>query len=183
MLYGIRSCSDPAVAYLSAITYWVFSCRDRNTTPAKGLDKWSFLGSAIEQSAVKSQSVDDYISLLAAKLKAPAPHPARWHKMIAHEENERIPVFATRTEFGLSDILEPAPGSPMPAAVSPMDVLQDVLAKGVRERQIIQVAKPVRLGGKPFVVVCHCQVADQIFGYQPMASDENEIIEAEAAIA
>lgn len=183
MLYGIRGCTDPAVAYLSAITYWTFSCRDVRTTPAKGLDKWSFLGSAIAQAGVKAEKVDDYVSKLAEKLKANQPFLSRWEKMIAHEENQRVPLFATRTPDGLTDIIEPLPGSPMPVKVSPADVLQDLLAQGIRENQIVRLAKPARMGGTPFVILMHCQVADSIFGYQPVETPEEEIIETEAEVA
>lgn len=58
MLYGIRGCTELATAYISSVTYWVFSCRDLNTTPAKGLDKWNYLGSAIEQAGVRSQTIE-----------------------------------------------------------------------------------------------------------------------------
>lgn len=182
MLYGIRGCSEPATAYLSAITYWVFSCRDLRTTPAKGLDKWSFLGSAIAQAGVKSETVEGYMGRLAEKLKSHTPFLSRWETMIAYEENQRIPLFATRTaDGGLTDLVEPLPGSPLPARISPADVLQDLLAQGIRESQIIKLAKPARMGGKPFVVLMHCQVADSIFGYQPVeATEDGTIIDAEA---
>lgn len=178
MLYGIRSCSDPATAYISSITYWVFSCRDLSSTPAKGLDKWNYLGSAIEQAGVRSQNIEQYIANLASRLKAKSPILSRYAKMLAHAENQRVILFATRTDLGLDNIQEVTEPKAMPIYASPADVLQDLLMQGVRESEILAIAKPTRLGGKPFVVQMYCQVADQVFGYQP--PEEDPTIEVEA---
>lgn len=180
MLYGIRGCTDPATAYLSSVTYWVFCCRDRNKTPAQGLDKWSFLGSAIQQAAVTAQSIEQYQANLADRLKATAPILSRYSKMLAHEENQRVILFGTRTEAGLTDLQEVSDHKNMPIYASPADVLQDLLAQGVHEAEILSIARPTRLGGKPFVIQMYCQVADQVFGWQPPSEEENTI-EVEAA--
>jgi hypothetical protein len=175
MLYGIRGCTDPATAYISSLTYWVFSCRDRNATPAKGLDKWVYLGSAIQQSAVRSQSLADYQSALADRLNVKAPVLSRYAKMLAHQENQRVLLFADRTESGLDNIQEVSTTGAMPIYASPADVLQDLLAQGIREESILKVANPVRLGGNPFIIQMYCQVADGVFGWQPPSEEEPTI--------
>jgi hypothetical protein len=179
MLYGIRGCSDSATAYISSVTYWVFSCRDINTTPAKGLEKWNYLGSAIEQSAVTAQTIDQYMSNLASRLKAKAPMLSRYAKMLAHAENQRVILFGDRTSTGLDNIREISDHKAMPIYASPADVLQDLLIQGITEPQILAIAKPTRLGGKPFVIQMFCQVADQVFGYQP-PTEEDAVLEVEA---
>jgi hypothetical protein len=175
MLYGIRGCTDPATAYISSITYWIFSCRDRNTTPAQGLEKWNYLGSAIQQSATTAQSIEQYQANLADRLKAKSPVLSRYSRMLAHEENQRVILFASKTADGLNDIREISDHKAMPIYASPADVLQDLLIQGIHEQSILQVAKPTRLGGKPFVIQMYCQVADQIFGWQPIAKDDPTI--------
>lgn len=180
MLYGIRGCTDPATAYLSSITYWVFSCRDRNITPAQGLEKWNYLGSAIQQSATTAQSVEQYQANLADRLKAKSPMLSRYAKMLAHQENQRVILFGTKTSDGLTELQEVANHESMPIYASPADVLQDLLAQGLHEAEILSIAKPTRYGGKPFVIQMYCQVADQIFGWQP-PTEEEQTIEVEAA--
>lgn len=98
--------------------------------------------------------------------------------MLAHEENQRVLLFGTRSESGIDSIQEVSDPTSMPIFASPMDVLQDLYAQGVTEQQILSIVKPTRYGGKPFVVQMHCQVADQIFGYQPV--EENDYIEVNA---
>lgn len=182
MLYGIRGCTDPATAYISSLTYWVFSCRDRNKTPAQGLEKWSYLGSAIQQAAVTAQSIEQYQANLADRLKAKSPVLSRYAKMLVHEENQRVILFGTKTEAGLTDLQEFSSHQALPIYASPADVLQDLLAQGIRESEILKIAKPTRLGGKPFVVQMYCQVADQVFGWQPPA-EEDETIDIEVGVA
>ena len=175
MLYGIRGCNDPVTAYISGLTYWVFSCRDIATTPAKGLDKWNYLGTSIEQSGVRSQTIEEYMANLAQRLKVKAPMLSRYSKMLAHTENERVILFGTKTDEGLSDIREMTNHKTMPLYASPSEVLQDLLIQGITEQQILATTKPTRLGGKPFVINMFCQVAEQVFGYQPPTEEETTI--------
>lgn len=179
MLYGIRGCGDPATAYISSVTYWVFSCRDISTTPAKGLEKWNYLGSAIQQAATVAETIEQYQANLADRLKAKSPILSRYSKMLMYEENQRVLLFGDRTESGLDNIQEIYDYKEAPIAASPADVLQDLLARGLVEADILSIAKPTRLGGKPFVVQMYCQVADQVFGWQPPT--EEQTIEVEAA--
>lgn len=180
MLYGIRGCTDPATAYISSITYWIFSCRDRNTTPAKGLDKWTYLGSAIQQAATTASDLEQYQANLADRLKAKAPILSRYSKMLIHEENQRVILFAEKTDTGITNIREVSGGQALPMFVGPAEVLQDLLSTGIHEADVLALAKPTRLGGKAFVIQAYCQVADQIFGWQPLAEDE-PTIEVDAA--
>lgn len=179
MLYGIRGCSDPATAFISSVSYWVFSCRCISTTPAKGLEKWNYLGSAIQQAATVAETIEQYQANLADRLKAKSPILSRYSKMLMHEENQRVLLFGERTESGLDNIQEIYDYKKAPIAASPADVLQDLLAQGLLEADILSIAKPTRIGGKPFIVQMYCQVADQVFGWQPPTEDK--AIEVEAA--
>ena len=180
MLYGIRGCTDPATAYLASVTYWVFSCRDPATTPAKKLEKWNYLGSAIQQSATTAETIEQYQANLADRLKAKSPILSRYSKMLMHEENQRVLLFADRTNSGIDNIQEISDHKAAPMMASPADVLQDLLAQGIVEADILAIARPTRLGGKPFVILMYCQVADEVFGWQPPA-EEKQTIEVEAA--
>jgi hypothetical protein len=175
MLYGIRGCSDPAVAYISSVTYWVFLCRDRNTTPAQGLEKWSYLGSAIQQSATTAGTIDQYISNLADRLKAKSPVLSRYSKMLLHEENRRVVLFADKTDSGIDNIQQISNYQDSPLGVSPADALQDLLSTGLQEADILAIAKPVRYGGQPFAVQMYCEIADQVFGWQAPTIEEEPL--------
>ena len=126
-----------------------------------------------------STTIEEYIDALASRLKAKAPMLSRYAKMLAHQENQRVILFADKTDEGLDNIQEVADHKSMPIYASPADVLQDLLAQGITESRILSLAKPTRLGGKPFVINMYCQVADQVFGYQP-PTEESESIEVEA---
>ena len=180
MLYGIRGCTDPATAYISSVTYWVFSCRDTATTPAKGLEKWNYLGSAIQQAATVAESIEQYQSNLAGRLKAKSPILSRYSKMLMHKENQRVLLFADRTENGIDNIQEISDHKNAPIMASPADVLQDLLAQGIVEADILSIARPTRLGGKPFIIQMYCQVADQVFGWQPPTEEQTIEVETEA---
>jgi hypothetical protein len=100
--------------------------------------------------------------------------------MLMHEENQRVLLFADRTEGCLDNIQEITDYKAAPMMASPADVLQDLLAQGIFEDDILAIARPTRLGGKPFVIQMYCQVAEDVFGWQPPA-DGQQSIEVEVA--
>jgi len=179
MQYGIPGCSDAATAYLSAITYWVFSCRDAQRSPASGLETWSFLQKAIEQAAIPATSLAKYQSLLCDRLVVPALYPKRLTKILSNSESETVILFGRRVEGTPTDLRELSPDTPERIMVSPDALLQDLRLQGISERQILGLAKPTRLGGIPHVIGMYCQIAHEEYKYKP--ADENEAIEVLAS--
>lgn len=68
-IYGI-STQDPVAACATALSYWVFNSRDRKNTPAKGLKKWDYFRSSVQNSALGARTIDDYLNELCVRLLA-----------------------------------------------------------------------------------------------------------------
>lgn len=58
--YGASAC----------LSYWVFRCRDKQKSPAMGTKTWTFLESAIQNSAEVSSTLEDYLQNLSNQLIA-----------------------------------------------------------------------------------------------------------------
>lgn len=68
MSYGISNARDKCYGLASALTYWVFKCRDRAKSPAMGTKTWTFLESSIQNAAEVSTSIEDYLQRLGTSL-------------------------------------------------------------------------------------------------------------------
>lgn len=66
--FGIGNCADSAYGLAAALSYWVFKCRDRGKSPAMGTKTWTFLESAIQNSAEVSTTMEDYLQRLSNAL-------------------------------------------------------------------------------------------------------------------
>ena len=78
-MYGIDS-EDSVTALASALSYWVFRCRDKAKSPAMGLKTWEYFQSSIKNAAIPSRNIDDYIegdTDIEIKLPPPSPKPVR----------------------------------------------------------------------------------------------------------
>lgn len=181
MLYGIPGCSDRATAYLSALTYWIFSCRDAKRSPAKGLDTWTYLQKAIEQAAIPAANLDRYQALLADKLVVAALYPKRFVRIISNPQSENVILFGVRSPGGTpTDLRELSSESQERILIAPGALLEDLRVQGIGDRQILQLAKPTRLGGIPHVIGMYCQVAHEEYKYKP--PEEEEALEVEAFV-
>jgi len=40
--FGINQCKDRAYGLAAALSYWVFKCRDRRSSPAMGTKTWTY---------------------------------------------------------------------------------------------------------------------------------------------
>jgi len=69
-IYGISQVKDKAYAVAAALSYWVFKCRDRKSSPAMGTKTWTFFESSIRNSAEISTSIEEYLQHLANKLQS-----------------------------------------------------------------------------------------------------------------
>lgn len=175
MLYGIPGTNDPATAYAAAITYWVFSCRDKKRSRASGLDKWSRLQTCIQNAAIPAQTIDQYIAQLAERLTVPTLIPSRFSKMLANPENQRSIWIGDRDGNELQQL---TPDNNRGVFISPQELLRDLIVQGITERQILTRCKPVRFGGVPHVIEMYCQGAEQIYGFQPVEAEESIAVEA-----
>lgn len=176
MLYGIPGNRDRATAFASAITYWVFSCRDRKRSRAQGLDKWSQLQTCIQNAAIPSQSVQQYISQLSDRLTVPTLILSRFTRMLAHPDNEQSIWIGDRAGNELRQLTPDVTQTKI--FVSPDELLHDLMLQGITERQILKLCKPVRFGGTPHIIEMFCQGAEQIYGFKPHDPEE-EAIETE----
>jgi hypothetical protein len=66
--YGIGNARDRLYGLATALTYWVFKCRDRAKSPAMGTKTWTFLESSIQNAAEVSPTIEDYLQRLSTSL-------------------------------------------------------------------------------------------------------------------
>lgn len=69
-IYGIAQARDKCYALATALSYWVFKCRDRRTSPAMGTKTWTYLESSIRNSAEVSTTLEEYLQQISDKLKS-----------------------------------------------------------------------------------------------------------------
>lgn len=68
MKFGIKEARDACYGASAALSYWVFRCRDKQKSPAMGTKTWTFLESAIQNSAEVSTTTEDYLQHLSNQL-------------------------------------------------------------------------------------------------------------------
>ena len=73
---------DRQLALACALSYWVFRCRDKQRSPAMGLKTWEYFQSSIENSAIPSRNLNDYIVFLSKKLIVPVLKPTEWRRLV-----------------------------------------------------------------------------------------------------
>lgn len=108
-LYGIPQVEDKKIAIASALTYWVFRCRDKNKSPAMGLKTWEYLQSSIKNAAIPAKRLEDFIENLSNKLIVPTLKPKEWTWVIAptqtvqriKDNGEILEYFADQSNTGL----------------------------------------------------------------------------------
>ena len=67
-ILGMQHAKDEKYAIASLLSYWVFSCRDTQHTPAMGTGTWTYLEKSIENSAFSAESLESYVQNLQNKL-------------------------------------------------------------------------------------------------------------------
>lgn len=70
MKFGINEARDGCYGASACLSYWVFRCRDKQKSPAMGVKTWTFLESAIQNSAEVSSTLEDYLQNLSNQLIA-----------------------------------------------------------------------------------------------------------------
>jgi len=69
-IYGISQVKDECYSVATVLSYWVFRCRDRGTSPAMGTATWTYLESSVRNSAEISTCIEDFLQHLCDKLKS-----------------------------------------------------------------------------------------------------------------
>ena len=69
-IYGIPQCRDRCYGAATALSYWVFKCRDRGQSPAMGTKTWTYLESSIKNASEVSTCIEEYLQSLSDRLKS-----------------------------------------------------------------------------------------------------------------
>lgn len=163
--YGINGTADACYGVATALTYWVFKCRDHKTTPANGVKTWTFLESAIRNSAEVSTSIEDYIQRLADMLHSYL-RPDVLTKIV--QPNMRI----MRVMADLSEIQELNIDQEKLQFIGWHDLIDDASKYGFSEWDILNVCRT-----KPTIVQVLCRLRfeeDKALGLQ-----NEDVIEVE----
>lgn len=115
--YGINGSSNECYGVATALTYWVFRCRNHKTTPANGIKTWTFLESAIKNSAEVSATIEDYLQRLSDALhsilrpelltKVVSPNMKIFRVMSDLSEIQELNIDQEKMQFmGWQDLLD-----------------------------------------------------------------------------
>jgi hypothetical protein len=131
--YGINNAKDRAYAGAAALTYWVFKCRDRSKSPAMGTKTWTFLESAIQNSAEVSTCLEDYLQRLCTALISHL-RPAELTRIIQPEQRV-VRINAS------GEILEVESDQEDLSFFGWRDLLQDIAQDGFSEWDILELCR------------------------------------------
>lgn len=175
-IYGIPSVNDHPTALASALTYWVFRCRDRSRSPAMGIKTWEYLQSSIKNAAIPARDVDSYLQNLCSRLVVAHLRPAELTWIL---QPEQVILRVTRNPDGtLGNIQERESDQPL-VFKGWQDILEELKPQGVTERHVLKLCRE-----KPHIVTTYCRVRfeeDRAVGKD--APVEAEAIEVEAVNA
>jgi len=169
-MFGI-STNDPVTALAVALTYWVFRCRSKTTSPAMGLKTWTYLQSSITNASLPARQVDDYIAGLCQRLIVPHLNPMEWSRIIAPKQ--RI-LRAQLNEDGTVRELQEMPEleSYLPLQWAGWEDLMRM--HGISERQILALCRT-----KSYLVASYCRVRHEEEKALNLPELETEAIDAQ----
>lgn len=148
-MYGIDS-EDSVTALASALSYWVFRCRDKAKSPAMGLKTWEYFQSSIKNAAIPSRNIDDYIEALTNKLIVAHLNPKEWTRIIS--PNQVILRANVNADGGLDDIKQIDSDQSL-QWLGWMDILDTLKLQGIGERHILNACR-----SKPHIITTFCRV-------------------------
>jgi hypothetical protein len=67
--FGIQNAADSAYGLATALSYWVFKCRDRAKSPAMGTKTWTFLERIFEKYQLAHSDPDRRKGFLGIRLR------------------------------------------------------------------------------------------------------------------
>jgi len=140
---------DPETALASALSYWVFRCRDKNKSPAMGLKTWTFLQSSIQNSAIPAKTIDDYLCLLARKLMALHLSPLEWGRIIAPEQT----ILRAKRKLDGTLEIQTLDSDQQNAALLWRSWEDILLEMGIKQRRVLLLCRD-----KAFLIATYCRV-------------------------
>jgi len=164
--YEMPQCRDKAYGAASALTYWIFKCRDKKKSPAMGTKTWTYLESSIINSAQVSANIEDYLQRLSNLLISHL-RPSELTKIIKPEQ--RI----LRVNADGSEIQE-LPIDQDLAFTGWLDLVNDIAPYGFTEWDLLELC---RTKASIIQVICRLRFEqDRAIG----ADEPDEFIEVEA---
>jgi len=148
-MYGIGT-EDRVTALASALSYWVFRCRDKGKSPAMGLKTWEYFQSSIQNAAIPSRSIDDYIENLAKKLIVAHLNPKEWTRIIAPKQ---VILRASVNEDGSMGDIQQIDSDQHLQWLGWQDILNSLKPEGISDRHILSLCK-----SKPHIITTFCRV-------------------------
>jgi hypothetical protein len=148
-MYGIET-EDKPTALASALSYWVFRCRDKGKSPAMGLDTWTRLQSNILIAATPSRTLNDYVEYLSRRLIVPHLNPKEWTRIIAPKQ---VILRASVNADGSMGDIQQMDGDQHLQWLGWESIINSLKPEGVSDRHILNVCKKY-----PHVIATYCRV-------------------------
>ena len=148
-MYGIET-EDKATALASALSYWVFRCRDKAKSPAMGLKTWEYFQSSIKNAAIPSRDIDDYIEALTNKLIVAHLNPKEWTRIVS--PNQVILRASVNLDGSMGDIQQVDSDQSL-QWLGWQDILNSLKPEGIGDRHILNMCK-----SKPHIITTFCRV-------------------------
>ena len=165
--YGMNNAANPAYGAAAALTYWVFRCR-KNTSPAMGTKTWTFLESAIRNSAEISVTLEDYLQRLSNALHSELK-PAKLVSII------RPKMRVLRVLSDLSEMQEFNDDQQNLQFMGWLDLLEDLEPHGYSEWDVLDLC---RTRASIIQVICRLRFEEDRVLKQP--DEDEEFIEVES---
>jgi hypothetical protein len=148
-MYGIEV-NDKTTALACALSYWVFRCRDKAKSPAMGLKTWEYFQSSIQNSAIPSRNIDDYIENLAKKLVVAHLNPKEWTRIVSPNQ---VILRASMNEDGSIGEIQQIDSDRHLQWLGWQDILSSLKPQGIGDRHILNLCK-----SKPHVIATYCRI-------------------------
>lgn len=148
-MYGIET-EDKPTALASALSYWVFRCRDKGKSPAMGLKTWEYFQSSIQNAAIPSRNIDDYIENLAKKLIVNHLNPKEWTRII--QPNQVILRASVNADGSMGDIQQVDSDQSL-QWFGWQQILESLKPEGIGDRHILKICRE-----KPHIITTFCRV-------------------------
>lgn len=169
-ILGIPQVEDKKIAIASALTYWVFRCRDKNKSPAMGLKTWEYLQSSVKNAAIPAKSLEDFIENLSNKLIVPSLKPKEWTWVICPSQRvQRVKDSGEILEFDADQSDEKL------IFESWRSLMESLKPEGISDRHVLQAILKY-----PHIICTYTRLRfeeDRVIGKEEI---DEEIIEVES---
>ena len=152
-MYGIDT-DDKVTALASALSYWVFRCRDKARSPAMGLKTWEYYQSSIQNAAIPSRDIDSYLENLCKRLIVPHLNPKEWTRIIA--PSQVVMRASVNADGSMGDIQQRDSDQHL-VWLGWQDILNQLKPEGIADRHILAICR-----SKPHVITTFCRVRFEV---------------------